>query len=399
MSLKIIVEGSRTPIYRRIICGLVDSLKRRQLEIICAEPGTETPVEFAKSLNALNPDLVIIPNMYGLLSVYSPEEQKYMFELLDSPVVFVHYDNYLGPINHRDEIIRRLNALISMSGKSTHFCIEDNHVTDIQRLPAGCAHKIYHASEFERIANDGKYRYDVSFVGHLMPESLLLERVDTSHPFMEKVLAAYWKRLGSLDYRIEEDAITFADQCIPSRRPIVDWLTVKQSYRANINRASVYLRGRIISELADDFDIDVIGGDPSYLNNMPSIRQLEHAGVRLHVPNRNHEGTDMIYSESRININITATQFDHAIVNRVLDVAAVGGFLLTDWKADLKNISSVCELISYRTIDELRKKIEYYLTHEKERLEIADQLHRDVMDKYDYDHAVGSILDVVTDDL
>ena len=96
---------------------------------------------------------------------------------------------------------------------------------------------------------------------------------------------------------------------------------------------------------SSDFDVDVIGGDASYLDNLTGTRQLEHPGVHLHAPN--HKDTNRIYAESKININITSIQFDSAIVNRVIDIAAVGGFVLTDWKEDLKEITSVYELISY----------------------------------------------------
>jgi hypothetical protein len=230
----------------------------------------------------------------------------------------------------------------------------------------------------------------------LLPESIFLNRIDPDNLLVERVLAAYQKRRGHLDYRIEEDAMSFADLSVPSRRPIIDWLTAKQIYRARINGTSLYLRGNIISSIADNFDVDVIGGDPSYINNKASTRQLEHARVNLHTPDKNHKDTDRIYAESKININITSIQFDSAIVNRVLDVAAAGGFLLTDWKDGLREITSVYELISHRTMDELKNKIDYYLTHDAERLEIAAQLHRDVKQKCTYDLTTESILDVVT---
>jgi len=396
MAFKIIIEGSRTPIYRRIINGLAHSFGKKHGQTITIEPDTESPLEFVRRVNELKPDLVIISNLFGLLSTYNPDNQKYIYELLTSCIVFLHYDNLLGPVNDWDEIERRLNTWVGISDRSSHFCIENNNSSDLQELSIRNSHKLYHATEFERIDNKGKYRYDVSFVGHLLPESIFLNSIDPDNLLVERVLAAYQKRREHLDYRIEEDAVSFADLSVPSRRPIIDWLTAKQIYRARINGTSLYLRGNIISSIADNFDVDVIGGDPSYLNNKTGTRQLEHARVNIHTPNKNHKDTDRIYAESRININITSIQFDSAIVNRVLDVGAAGGFLLTDWKDGLREITPVYELISYRTIDELKNKIDYYLTHDAERLEIAAQLHHDVKQKRTYDLATRSILDAVT---
>ena len=395
MALKIAIEGSKTPIYRRMINALADSFARKQHQAIIMEPDSESPPEFVKAINALKPDLVIISNLFGWLSVYNTERQKFVYELLTSPIVFLHYDNILGPLDDWHEIERRLQTLVRISGRSMHFCIDNNNSAELRKLSIGNSHAIYHATEFDLIDNKGKYRYDISFVGHLLPEYILLDNMDTHDPLGERVFSAYRRRLERLDYRIEEDAVSFADLSVPFCHPVIDWLTAKQIFRARINRASLYLRGNVISDIADSFDIAVIGGDPSYINNKACTRQLAHPRVHLHTPEKNHKDTDRIYAESRININITSIQFDSAIVNRVLDVAAAGGFLLTDWKDDLRDITSVYELISYRTIAELKDKIDYFLSHDAERLEIAAQLHHDVKQKRTYDLATRIILDAV----
>jgi hypothetical protein len=395
MALKIAIEGSKTPIYRRMIKALANSFTRKQHRPIIMEPDSASPLEFVNAINALKPDLVIVSNLFGWLSAYSSGLQKFLYELLTCPIVFLHYDNILGPLEDWQEIERRLQTLVHMSGRARHFCIDDNNSADFHRLSIWNSHKIHHATEFDLIDNKGKYRYDVSFVGHLLPEYIFLKNRDTHSPLGERVFSAYRSRLERLDYRIEEDAVSFADLSVPSGRPVIDWLTAKQIYRARINRTSLYFRGNIIADIANNFDIAVIGGDPSYINNKICTRQLTHPRIHLHTPDKNHKGTDRIYAESRININITSIQFDSAIVNRVLDVAATGGFLLTDWKDDLKEITSVYELISYRTIAELKDKIDYFLSHETERLEIAAQLHHDVKQKRTYDLASGIILDAV----
>ena len=121
--------------------------------------------------------------------------------------MFVHYDNPLGPINDWDEIERRLNAWVSISDRSSHFCIEDNNSADLQKLSIQNAHKIFHATEFDLVDNQGKYRYDISFVGHLLPESIFLNSIDPENLLDERVLVAYRKRREHLDYRIEDDAM------------------------------------------------------------------------------------------------------------------------------------------------------------------------------------------------
>ena len=90
-------------------------------------------------------------------------------------------------------------------------------------------------------------------------------------------------------------------------------------------------------------------------------------------------------------------QFDQAVSNRILDVAAAGGFPLTDWKDELGAITAVAEAISYRSLEELRHKIDYYChpDHRAERLEIATTLQREVRERGDYGalaQAIGAVL-------
>jgi spore maturation protein CgeB len=93
-----------------------------------------------------------------------------------------------------------------------------------------------------------------------------------------------------------------------------------------------------------------------------------------------------VYRSSLISLNITALQFDQAVSNRVLDVAAAGGFPLTDWKEELGAITAVAEAISFRNLEELHHKIDYYghPDHRAERLEIATTLQREVRQLGDY---------------
>jgi spore maturation protein CgeB len=84
-----------------------------------------------------------------------------------------------------------------------------------------------------------------------------------------------------------------------------------------------------------------------------------------HITNRKpvfdkHEVAN-IFHASAINLNITSLQFDTAMINRVIDCVAAGGFILTDRKAQLSELSSCAEEIGYSSVDELNAKIDFYL--------------------------------------
>lgn len=86
-------------------------------------------------------------------------------------------------------------------------------------------------------------------------------------------------------------------------------------------------------------------------------------------------GSDMynIFFNSKITLNrhIDVAE-DHANNMRLYESTGVGTMLITDYKSDLNKLFIPGkEVETYKTKEELIKKVQYYLTHEKERLKIA----------------------------
>ncbi len=81
--------------------------------------------------------------------------------------------------------------------------------------------------------------------------------------------------------------------------------------------------------------------------------------------------TPAVYRQSQINLNLSSQQLDSAVNQRVFDVAAVGGFLLTDWKDSLPELFDIdTEVACFRSKDEMNELIDYYSRHPAEREKI-----------------------------
>ena len=184
----------------------------------------------------------------------------------------------------------------------------------------------------------------------------------------------------------------YADSVQPRSNDIVGWVTQKQRYYGLIHNTSLFFRGKFLQDLADKHCIDIIGGNPAYIHGTMGRSNINHPNIRYHAPTTRPEVVRDLYSRSKVNINITSLQFDTTIINRVMDIGGAGGFPLTDWRDDLAELS-VNEQISYRTVEELSSKIEYFLTHEREREEIASQLHYEIRSRFTYKSIIKSILD------
>lgn len=79
-----------------------------------------------------------------------------------------------------------------------------------------------------------------------------------------------------------------------------------------------------------------------------------------------------IFLNSKINLNITLRSILSGISLRCLDIMGAGGFLISNYQPELAEyFIEDQEMVMYESHEDLMDKIEYYLSHDKERNEIA----------------------------
>jgi spore maturation protein CgeB len=111
----------------------------------------------------------------------------------------------------------------------------------------------------------------------------------------------------------------------------------------------------------------------------------------------NRIGLPILYNASQINLNITSNTLT-ALPMRVFDIMACGGFLLTDYRADLEELFEVGrEVVYYQDGRDLCKKIEYYLAHPKERETIARCGQEKVLREHIYKRRIEKLISVIRD--
>lgn len=86
----------------------------------------------------------------------------------------------------------------------------------------------------------------------------------------------------------------------------------------------------------------------------------------------------------------------NGVNRRTYDIAACRGFQLVDYKTDMEKVFKPNEeIICFKTMDELKKLIEYYLKRPDERFQIAEAAYRRVIKEHTYDARARQILDVI----
>jgi len=103
-----------------------------------------------------------------------------------------------------------------------------------------------------------------------------------------------------------------------------------------------------------------------------------------------------IYYNSKININITLHCIESGAPQRIFDVMAAGGFMLSNYQKELEELFIVGEeIILYHNLQELEELVEYYLKHEEERKRIAKKGQQKVLRFHDFHSRMEQVMKIV----
>jgi spore maturation protein CgeB len=174
-------------------------------------------------------------------------------------------------------------------------------------------------------------------------------------------------------------------------RPLILNENEKKIYCSNLSLiGSMYpYRLKIIEQVAD-FKPAIWGRGWSKISNKEIIKLYRGKDIR---------GTQKVkaINGSAISLNPHHPLNDiYGINRRTFDIAACKGFQLADLKTDMEKLFKLGhEIVCYRTIEELKKLIEYYLLHADERTEIAEAAYNRFLMEHTYYHRAKEILDLI----
>ena len=112
-----------------------------------------------------------------------------------------------------------------------------------------------------------------------------------------------------------------------------------------------------------------------------------------------HTLTEMpkVFHASKINLNITMRPIETGLSLRVWDILGCGGFLLTNYQAETPEYFEIGkDLETYESIEELEQKVQYYLTHEEERIQIAIRGYEKVAMHHTYELRIAEMIRILS---
>ncbi len=218
-----------------------------------------------------------------------------------------------------------------------------------------------------------KFSSDVSFVGSLYTEKCpydkLSEPPDYLCGYLHGLMEAQIRIYGGFiieDLLTEEIIHEFKEHLPgfysnPFAGHLTDQKTMAQLYVGN--KISSMERVRVMELLSSRFSVDLYtASDASCL---PRIHNRGLANSLEEMP--------VIFHNSKINLNITSKSIRSGIPLRIFDILGCGGFALTNFQLELPKLFVLGEdLVCYENMEDLSCKTDYFLRHESERREIAE---------------------------
>jgi len=101
----------------------------------------------------------------------------------------------------------------------------------------------------------------------------------------------------------------------------------------------------------------------------------------------------LIFKYSKINLSLTSKAIRTGLPLRIFDILSCGGFLVSNYQEEIPELFTPGEdLMMYGSYEELEEICRYFLTHEQERLEIAECGYNHLKNNYTYEKQIEKLL-------
>lgn len=340
------------------------------------------------SINIENPDFVFSFNYFIQVSnTCNKLDVKYVSWVFDSPYVQLYSKSVINPCNY-----------IFVFDKNFYYEFNSNKINTVYYLPlASDPIKLSTHNNFDLFKRTTAYNHtDIAFVGSLYTEDhqffcRMTNISDYTKGYLEAIMTSQMNVYGE---NFIEQLLTpqlLDDMCNSLHLyPDPDGVETMQYLYAQ------YVINRRITGIERTRLLNLIGTKHKY--------DLYTIDKKIKFPNCiNHGKADpstvapYIYKTAKINLNITLRSITSGIPLRAFEIMGSGGFLLSNYQRDFSDCYvENQDYVYFDSPDDMMNKIEYYLSHEKERLEIARNGYEKTLHKHTFAHRIKQIIEIVS---
>ena len=242
-----------------------------------------------------------------------------------------------------------------------------------------------------------KYDSDVTFVGSLYSEKCKYDRLklsDYANGYVNGLIQAQMQVFGynfiydTLPESVIREIADADPEFYKGQDVFLDtdrYLAAHQYIGmklANVERVS------ILSALSKRFNVSLY--TRSDTSCLPDIHAKGSANTLTEMPK--------IFHASKINLNMTMRPIETGLSLRIWDVLGCGGFLISNYQAEIPEYFEIGkDLEVYESTEDLINKIDYYLRHDEERMEIAINGYEKVAKYHTYEVRLAEMIRILCD--
>lgn len=306
---------------------------------------------------------------------------KYVSFVYDSPQVALYSYTIINPCNY-----------VFLFDKTLFYSLKNEGIETVYYLPLCVNEKRLRALPNPSDADITRYSSDVSFVGSLYTEEHnLYDRMQTISEFtrgyLEGIMNAQRKVNG---YFFIQELLT--PEVLSDMKQAVPYLTRPDGTESD---AYIYANYFIARKLTFLERIDLLKNVSEHyqtklftFNQTPFLPECQNVGKVDYL-----NEMPQVFRHSKINLNITLRSIYSGIPLRAFDIMGSGGFLLSNYQEDFLDYFTPGEDFDYYDgVDDLLAKIDYYLSHEKERRQIAENAAHKVLTEHTYENRIQFML-------
>lgn len=253
-----------------------------------------------------------------------------------------------------------------------------------------------------------EYKYDVSFVGSLYVEKSVYRTMKKS---MSEFGVGYFDGLINSQARFSGLSLldeVFKHQDSNLQKIIREINTQNKTYfdRFSLDDSLIDVEPFVYVENILGFELSA--KDRENLLNTMALNNIDthiftrsdasalDERLKIHEGISTHEEMPRVFRTSKININPTMRCIKSGLPQRIWDIMGCGGFVMTNIQNELPEYFEVGEdIVCYETLRDAVEVAQYYLSHEEERMAIAENGYNKVKKLHTYEIRVATMIDTV----
>lgn len=361
----------------KLLGHTVDNIEQ-ELGSYDVSPEFEQVIE--KKIRENRYDMVFTVNYFPLISnACMCAGVKYVSWTCDNPLISMYHES----------VFNRCNYIFTFD-KTNYLEFREMGVKNIWYLPLAVD-----TDRLDAVIGDAddlaKYRGDVAFVGSLYERN----SYDKLKNRLPEYLRGYFDAVMEAQLNISGANIVEPMLTADILSQLQEYFTLEKSEGSFSDLGLIFQttvlgfkiadieRRRALIELSKHYKVNVYSN--SDVSDLLRIQYCGSVDYWSEMPK--------VFHASKINLNFTIPNIKSGIPLRIWDVLGSGGFLLTNYQAEIPLFfEEGKDLVCFDGIDDLREKTGYYLTHEEERRAIAEHGYRKVKGTHNYIERIRAML-------